>query len=83
MAAQKLNLHNQLDNTMFNHISFVTNRCIFILKDEGVGSNELKQIGKYLWRLFRVMQAYNHKKRDVSMTEIIGIVEEFKTVCTG
>lgn len=80
MAAQKLNLHQKLDNTMFNHISYVTNRCLIILQKDGLGSDELEKVGKYLWRLFRVFQAYNHKKREPTLSEVISIVEEFKEV---
>jgi hypothetical protein len=83
LAAQKLNLRTQLDNAMFNHISYVTNRCLMIAKKEGIGSDQLEQMGKYLWRLFRVVQAYNHKKRDVTLTELVSIVDEFKSVFTG
>ncbi len=51
-----------------------------IAKKEGVHKDTLVQMGKYLWRLFRVMQAYNHKKRDVSLQEVLNIVLEFKSV---
>ena len=68
----------KLDNDMFNHVSLVSNRCLMILKKEGLGSEQLEAIGKYLWRLFMVFQAFNSKKRDVSFSEIINIVGEFK-----
>jgi len=80
LADQSLDLHNKLDNDMFNHISYVSNRCLMIIKKEGVDKDSLVECGKYLWRLFRVAQAYNHKKRDVTLGDIVNIVQEFKVV---
>lgn len=83
MASTKLDLRRELDNKMFNHVTFVTNRILLMLRDEGATGDVLERSGKYLWRLFRVFQAYNHKKRDVTFSEIIDIVTEFKSVFTG
>ena len=83
LASSKLDLKRELDNKMFNHVTYVTNRILLMLRDEGVTRDVLERSGKYLWRLFMVFQAYNHKKRDVTFKEIIGIVEEFKTVFAG
>jgi hypothetical protein len=83
LAAQKLNLKRKLDNDMFNHISYVANRCIIIAAREGIGTEELTRMGKYLWRLFNVLQAYNKKKESMSLRNVIGVVEEFKAVFGG
>jgi hypothetical protein len=83
LADEKLDLKNQLDNDMFNHISYVSNRVFMIVKKEGVHSDTLVEIGKYLWRLFRVIQAYNEKKRESSLTDIINVVSDFKSVFGG
>jgi len=83
LADQKLNLHTKLDNDLFNHISYVTNRCLAILKKEGANKESLTKCGKFLWRLFRVVQAYNHKNRNITLDEIVGIVKEFKAVFAG
>lgn len=83
LASQKFNLRNQLDNDMFNHISYVTNRILMLLKKEGIGKANLVKMGKYLWRLLRVTQAYNHKRRDVTLQEIVNIVLDFKSVFGG
>lgn len=80
LAAQVLDLGQKLDNTMFNHISYVVNRCLIILKKEGADKESLIKCGKYLWRLFLVIQAYNHKKRNITVDEIVNIVQEFKAV---
>lgn len=80
MAAQALNLHNKLDNTLFNHVSYVANRCLMILKKEGASKDTLVRCGKYLWRLFNVTQTYSHKRRDVTLSELVNIVEDFKSV---
>ena len=71
---------NQLDNDMFNHIVYVTNQILLLAKREGIGKNSLTKMGKYIWRLMRVMQAYNAKKRDVTLEEIADIVLDFKSV---
>lgn len=73
----------RLDNDMFNHIVFVSNRILLLAKQDGVTSNSLETMGKYLWRLFNVVQAYNHKRRDVTLEEIVDIVLDFKNVFTG
>lgn len=83
LADDKLDLTNKLDNDMFNHITYVSNRILMIAKKEGVSKDTLTEMGKYLWRLFRVMQAYNHKKREPSLEEVANIVLEFKSVFTG
>jgi len=68
---------------MFNHVIYVTNRVLLLAKREGVGKESLVKMGKYIWRLLRVMQAYNAKRRDVTLEEIICIVSEFKEVFVG
>jgi len=83
LADERLDLRNQLDNDMFNHITYVSNRILMLAKKEGVSSNSLTSMGKYLWRLFMVMQAYNEKKREPSLQQIADIVLEFKAVFTG
>ena len=83
LASTKLNLENELDNKMFNHITYVTNRILLLLKDDGATADTFEQSGKYLWRLFRVFQAYNSKKSDVTLQEIVNIVSEFQSVFTG
>lgn len=83
LADEKLDLNNQLDNDLFNHITYVSNRILMIAKKEGLHKDTLIQMGKYLWRLFMVMQAYNSKRREVSLEEVINIVLEFKSVFTG
>jgi len=83
LADQVLNLHNKLDNDMFNHVSHVANRVLLELKREGASKESLVVCGKYLWRLFNVVQAYNHKKRDVTLSELVSIVQEFKSVFVG
>ena len=83
MASTKLDLSRELDNKMFNHVTFVANRILIMLRDDGVTKETRETAGKYLWRLFRVFQAYNHKRRDVTFSEIIDTVTEFKSVFTG
>ena len=83
LASEKLDLTNKLDNDMFNHVTYVSNRILMLAKKEGVGSETLTTMGKYLWRLFRVFQAYNSKKREPSLNELANIVLDFRSVFTG
>ena len=68
---------------MFNHITYVSNRILMIAKEEGVSRDSLEKMGKYLWRLFRVLQAYNEKNRGMSLNEIISIVSDFRAAFNG
>jgi len=83
LADEKLDLTNKLDNDMFNHITFVSNRIFMLAKKDGVSDESLTVMGKYLWRLLRVLQAYNSKKREPSLQQVVDIVLEFKAMFTG
>jgi len=83
MASIKFDTTRKLDRDMFQHVTYVANRSFAILRDDGVSWESSEQIGKYIWRLLRVMQAYNAKNRDVTLEEIISIVTDFKSVFTG
>ena len=82
-ASQQFDVTLKLDRDMFQHVTYVSNRSFYILRDEGFSLESSEKIGKYLWRLFRVTQAYNHKNRDVTLEEIINIVTDFESVFTG
>lgn len=83
LAASKLDLKNKLDNDLFNHITYVSNQSLMIAKKEGLDRESLEKIGKMLWRLFMVVQAYNAKRRDASLEEVLRIVGDFRTVFSG
>jgi hypothetical protein len=83
MASLRFDVTRKLDRDMFQHVTYVANRSLAILRDEGISWESSEKISKYMWRLFRVTQAYNAKNRDVTLDEIISIVTEFKSVFTG
>jgi len=83
MASQQFDVTRKLDRDMFQHVTYISNRSFAILRDEGLNKESSEKIGKYLWRLFRVIQAYNHKNRNVTIEEIQNIVMNFKSVFTG
>lgn len=83
LASSKLNLKNELDNKMFNHITYVANSILIMLRDEGANRDVLEKSGKFLLRLFLIFQAYNGKKRSVTLNEVLSIVSEFKSVFVG
>lgn len=68
---------------MFNHVVYVANRVLLLAKREGIEKDSLVKMGKYIWRLINVLQAYNSKKRDVTLEEIASIAMDFKSVFTG
>tara|TARA_R100001244_G_scaffold128115_1_gene98970 strand:- start:300 stop:464 length:165 start_codon:yes stop_codon:yes gene_type:complete len=41
LADEKLDLTNKLDNDMFNHITFVSNRIFMLAKKDGVSDESL------------------------------------------
>ena len=83
LASEKFDLRNQLDNDMFNHVIYVTNQVLLLAKRDGIGEESLTKMGKYIWRLINVIQAYNSKKRDVTLEELANIVLDFKDVFLG
>lgn len=82
-AASKLDLTKQLDNDMFNHVTYVANRILMLAKKEGTSKESLVIMGKYLWRLFRVFQAYSAKQEKITLEKVINVVIEFKEVFGG
>lgn len=80
LASTKFDLRNKLDNDMFNHVVYVSNQILMLVKKQGINKESLVDAGKYLWRLFNILQAYNAKRRDITLNEIVGIVSEFRSV---
>lgn len=83
LADEKLDLHNKLDNDLFNHITYVSNQSLLLLKREGVDKSVLVRIGKLSLRLALVLQAYNAKKREPSIEQALGIIADMKSIFTG
>lgn len=83
LADEKLDLNNKLDNELFQHITYVGNQILLKLKTEGLTSETKVFAGKLLWRLFNVLQAYNAKRREVTLDEVLLIVGDFKKVFIG
>ena len=55
----------------------------FFWPTEGIDKETLEEIGKYLWRLFRVLQAYKAKNKPMIISSLLDMVEEFRLVFTG
>lgn len=83
LADEKLDLKNQLDNDLFNHITYVSNQCFIMMKKEGVKKDSLVKMGKLLWRLGNVLSAYNAKKREPSIEQALSIISDMKAIFTG
>jgi hypothetical protein len=83
MADDKLDLENKLDNELFQHIAYVSNQILLKVKTEGLTSETKVFAGKLLWRLFNVVQAYNAKRREASLEDLLQIVGDFRKVFVG
>lgn len=83
MANEKLDITKKLDRDIFQHVTYVANRSFAILREDGVSWESSEKVGKLIWRLLRVLQAYNAKNRDITIDSIISIVGDFKSVFTG
>lgn len=68
---------------MFNHIVYVSNQILLMTKREGISLVTMEKAGKLLFRLFNVVQAYNAKRRDVTLQGILDVVWEFHSTFTG
>lgn len=83
LARERFDLRNQLDNDMFNHVVYVSNQSMMLLKKEGANWATAEKIGKLFWRLFNVVRAYNTKNRSVTLQEVLRIVGDFHKVFSG
>ena len=83
LADEKLDLYNKLDNDLFNHITYVSNQSLLLLKRDGVDKSVLVRIGKLFFRLVMVLQAYNAKLREPSIEQALGIISDMKSIFTG
>jgi hypothetical protein len=83
LADEKLDLKNKLDNDLFNHIVYVENQTLLMLKREGLDRETLVKIGKLHWRLANVLAAYNAKKREPSIEQAVAILTDMKAIFTG
>ena len=83
LADEKLDLSNKLDNDLFNHITYVSNQSLLLLKREGADKDTFVKIGKLTLRLALVLQAYNAKKREPSIEQALGIIADMRSIFTG
>jgi hypothetical protein len=83
LARGRFDLRNKLDNDMFNHVVYVSNQSMMLLKKQGANWTTAEKIGKLFWRLFNVIQAYNSKRRSLTLGEILRIVSEFEAIFGG
>lgn len=82
-AVIHLDLTNQLDNDLFNHIAYVSNQSLLIMKREGIQKEQRIAIGKMLWRLYLVIGAYNKKKEVATLRSLLNEIQAFIEVFTG
>jgi len=83
LADEKLDLSNKLDNDLFNHITYVSNQSLLLLKREGADKDTFVKIGKLTLRLALVLQAYNAKKREPSIEQALDIIADMRSIFTG
>lgn len=83
LASLRLNMKEALDKELFQHIVYVSNRILMLSKQDGISSDSLTIMGKYLWRLYNVIAAYNAKRQEATLSSIISIVKDFEGVFSG
>lgn len=54
-----------------------------MLKERGANKAVMIEIGKLGWRLFRVIQAYNAKQKNLTLNGVLAIVKQFKAIVSG
>jgi hypothetical protein len=83
LADVKLDLTVKLDNDLFQHITYVSNQILIGFRDNGWNEETRIKAGKMLWRLFNVVQAYNAKRRELTLSSVLEIIDDFHKVFTG
>jgi len=76
-------LEDKLDAELYQHIKYVTNQSLVMLKERGANKAVMIEIGKLGWRLFRVIQAYNAKQKNLTLNGVLAIVKQFKAIVSG
>lgn len=71
-----------LDKQFAGHMKFVFNQALQRLRETGYSKETAEKVGKLIWRLFNVYQAYVEKGKKYTAGEwvkkILGIAEEMK-----
>lgn len=83
IASEKFDVSRKLERDVFQHVVYVSNRVLMLSKKDGINRDSVKLMGKHLWRLLRVIQAYNHKRRDFSLDEVVQATNIFRSVFSG
>jgi hypothetical protein len=60
---------DDVDREFKEHLVFVFNQVLQNLRKTGVAAHGLERIGKLLFRLYMVFQAYKKKKKRYSLSE--------------
>ena len=71
-----------LDTQFAGHLKFVFNQAIQRLRETGYSKETAEKVGKLIWRLYNVYQAYVTKGQTYTagewVTKLLGISEEMK-----
>jgi hypothetical protein len=62
---------DSLDKEFREHLGFVFNQCLQNLRKTGLSGETLERVGKLLFRLYAVFQAYKAKKTKYTLSEWI------------
>lgn len=62
---------NELDREFAGHLKLVFNQALQRLRETGFSAETAEKVGKLLWRLYNVFQAYKAKGREFTGAEWI------------
>lgn len=78
-----LNTDKRIDDKLRQHIIYVMNNVLVMIKNNELSHSEAREAGKQLLRLYRVYQAYKAKTDEKIFNEISDIVRDFHDVFNG
>ena len=61
---------NELDDVAFKSTILAINRCLSILRKDGISKDSVEHIGKFLYRLYHILCIYNEKTENQFLTRV-------------
>ncbi len=68
VLGQLFDLENDLDVEFFQHVIYALNLVLLQLRDSGTSTKAIKEIGRVLFRLYKLTKAYGYLKSTREMT---------------
>jgi hypothetical protein len=88
ILGEVVNLKNKLGQEYFQHLIYGLNKCLILLRDNGMDKRNLKVITSTLFRIYKLTKAYRLRRRLSGATagefydKIISLIEHMAYVIT-